>query len=204
MPKKEQHLGIKLREAMELRELKNQAAIARYFGVSAPTVSGSWLKHGRIGKEHYPNLVRYFELPYEWWFGSPAVGFPEAVRSGMRRAGLTINVVATELGVTEHTVEDWIGGKTMPADSKMKRLARMIGVEPGALREASKGTPIVLSQMQGEHVTDEDELRLLQAYRGLEKPWAKTALRRRAVELLEEFGKRGVKNPWAETPGSTQ
>ena len=69
MPKiKEPHLGGKLRLAMDAKGVI-QAEIAREFGVKPPTVSVDWLKHGRIDKKHYPRLVSYFGLPYEWWFG---------------------------------------------------------------------------------------------------------------------------------------
>lgn len=84
----------------------------------------------------------------------------------------------------------------MPGDARLKRLAKMIGVEASTLRYGDEKSPRVLPQMQGEHVTDEDELALLRAYRGLKKEWAKEALRRRAVELLEEFGEPGISNPW--------
>ncbi len=64
----EQHLGDKLRLAMEAKKV-TQAAVAREFGVKPPTVSVDWLKFGRIDKKHYPRLVSFFRLPYEWWFG---------------------------------------------------------------------------------------------------------------------------------------
>ena len=64
-----EHLGHKLRRAMTAKDVK-QAAVAQAFGVRPPTVSGDWLKHGRIAKKHYPRLVEYFGLPYEWWFGN--------------------------------------------------------------------------------------------------------------------------------------
>lgn len=71
MPKtnEELHLGHKLQEAIDSKGV-SQADVARYFGVKPPTVSNDWLVHGRIGKKHYPKLVEYFGLPYEWWFGA--------------------------------------------------------------------------------------------------------------------------------------
>lgn len=66
--KTEQHLGDKLRLAMDAKDVK-QADVAREFGVKPPTVSSDWLKFGRIDKRHYPRLVAFFGLPYEWWFG---------------------------------------------------------------------------------------------------------------------------------------
>lgn len=64
----EQHLGDKLRLAMNAKGVK-QVDVAREFGVKPPTVSVDWLKFGRIDKKHYPRLVKFFGLPYEWWFG---------------------------------------------------------------------------------------------------------------------------------------
>jgi hypothetical protein len=70
MPKSHEnpHLGKKLLEAMSLKNVK-QVEVADHFKVKPPTVSGDWIKFGRIGKKHFPELVSYFGLPYAWWFG---------------------------------------------------------------------------------------------------------------------------------------
>ena len=81
----------------------------------------------------------------------------------------------------------------MPRDKELKKLAKMIDVDPSVLR-FGESRPGTLPLMVGEHVTDEDELALLRAYRGL-TTWARNALRRRAVQLLEEFSERGPHNP---------
>lgn len=71
MPKDDSpHLGHKLAQAMAIKGVK-QVDVLRAFNVTAPTASSDWLKFGRIGKQHYPKLVEYFSLPYEWWFGTP-------------------------------------------------------------------------------------------------------------------------------------
>lgn len=75
-----------------------------------------------------------------------------------------------------------------------RQLAALIGIDVGDLCLAPGQIP-VLPQLT-EYITDESELALLQAYRGLRKEWAREALRRRAVELLEEFGEKSVHNPW--------
>lgn len=127
--------------------------------------------------------------------------FATQVREGMRRAGLKVQDVATECGVTRETVRLWRKGETVARDDKLRKLSKMIGVDPSALRfEPGKSPP--LPQVNGEHITDEDELALLRAYRGLKKPWAREALRRRAVELLEEFGEKDAANPWGKAPGT--
>ena len=65
----QRHLGHKLADAIKLKGVQ-QSEVATYFEVKRPTVSSDWLKHGRIAKKHYPKLVEFFELPYEWWFGA--------------------------------------------------------------------------------------------------------------------------------------
>lgn len=78
-PEDTDHLGKKLAKAMEYKatalglDRLPQAAVAREFSVPPPVISQDWLPHGRIAKKHYPHLVEYFELPYEWWFGKAAV-----------------------------------------------------------------------------------------------------------------------------------
>jgi len=123
----------------------------------------------------------------------------------MDKSGVTPADLVAELGVNKETVRLWRGGERMPGEKHLARLAKMIGVDPAHLRYGGKGElKESLPQLSGEHITDEDELRLLQAYRGLKKEWAKTALRRRAVELLEEFGEPGARNPWAKSGNNSQ
>lgn len=81
------HLGHKLAQAIDLKRVQ-QAEVARFFAVSRPTVSSDWIKHGRIHKRHYPKLVEFFELPYEWWFGSPK---RDAVREELLRYYSTLS-----------------------------------------------------------------------------------------------------------------
>lgn len=123
--------------------------------------------------------------------------FRQRLLAAIQRSGVRPKDIAKELKVDPETVRLWIRGERMPGDARMKRLAKMIGVKPADLRYGGQDQTPTLPQMRGEHVTDEDELAMLQAYRGIKKEWAREALRRRAVELLEEFGEPGVKNPWA-------
>jgi transcriptional regulator with XRE-family HTH domain len=129
--------------------------------------------------------------------------FAHRLKSGMAKSGVTAAAIVEELKVDGETVRLWRKGERMPGDAKLKRLAKMIGVSASDLRYGPEKSGVVLSQMQGEHVTDEDELALLSAYRGIKKEWAREALRRRAVELLEEFGEPGWKNPWKNLHGSS-
>lgn len=127
---------------------------------------------------------------------APYPEFAQRLGAGMTKAGVRAVDVAKELAVDQETIRLWMRGERMPRDPKLKRLAKMIGVEPSVLRYGPEKSVAAFPQLRGEHVTDEDELHLLQAYRGLGKEWAKDALRRRAVELLEEFGRPGAENPW--------
>lgn len=133
----------------------------------------------------------------------PYSHFAKQVKDGMRRSGVTVTAITEECGVSRETVRLWRKGVSVPRDKSLRKLAKMIGVDVAALRfEGDR--PAALPRVQGEHVTDEDELALLIAYRGLRKNWAREALRRRAVELLEEFGDKGAANPWAKVkpPGT--
>lgn len=137
--------------------------------------------------------------------------YPEFARellAGMARTGVSVKDIVGEIKVDGETVRLWKRGERMPRDAKLHKLAKMIGVDVATLRfgDAAKGDRRTgsASKLKGEHVTDEDELALLEAYRGLKKEWARQALRRRAVELLEEFGERGAKNPWAKSDTGTQ
>ena len=114
-PRQDDHLGHKLREAISLKTPPvTQAAVAKHFGVKAPSVNGDWLKHGRIHKRHYPELVRYFGLPYEWWFGS-ATGDPrvEAIISmlgtmndrGRQEALAAVSAIAKRRGLEQDKPE---------------------------------------------------------------------------------------------------
>ena len=100
------HLGHKLGEAMAIKGVA-QKDVAEEFSVSKPTVSSDWLKHGRIAKKHYVKLVEFFELPYEWWFGSPRrdslreeiIKCYASLSPESRRA---LKKMATELCAAEH------------------------------------------------------------------------------------------------------
>jgi hypothetical protein len=99
---------------------------------------------------------------------APHRDFALRLAEGMRRAGLTPKDVEIECDVDEESVRLWRRGERMPRDKNMKTLAAMIGVKPSDLRYGSSALGR-LPQLAGEHVTDEDELALLKAYRGLEK-----------------------------------
>jgi hypothetical protein len=119
----------------------------------------------------------------------------------MQRAGIRPKIIVDTLQVDPEAVRLWMRGERMPRDTQMKKLAKMIGLDVADLRYGPRG-PAALPQMRGEHVTDEDEIALLRAYRGLRKEWMKEAVRRRAVELLEEFNEPDATNPLGKGPRS--
>lgn len=132
----------------------------------------------------------------------PKATYPEfgrEVSAAIKKARLSSKDIELELGVTDEAIRLWKKGQRMPGDRTLRRLAKMLGVDVATLRYPTdaKGKPMPTGT--GLHVTDEDEIHLIEAYRGLDKDWAKQALRQRAVELLEEFGKKGATNPWAKS-----
>jgi transcriptional regulator with XRE-family HTH domain len=115
------HLGAKLAKAIAEKGV-TQKDVAAEFKVKPPTVSGDWIKHGRIGKRQIPHLVRYFERPYEWWFddgattprGTPrgfAAGLARRFRDAMQRVGyqkpdhtMNVSALAKDAGCSPSTI----------------------------------------------------------------------------------------------------
>lgn len=126
----------------------------------------------------------------------------ELLASRMRATGVTPKDIREECNVDAETVRLWMRGKRMPRDKELRKLAKMLDVDVAALRFNETKKAVLPLVQGGEHVTDEDELALLRAYRGLSKEWARNSLRRRAVELLEEFGPKGAANPWGTKNGT--
>ncbi len=129
----ESHLGQLLAQAIKDKGVR-QVDVAREFGVKQSTVSSDWIKHGRIGKRHYPRLVVYFGKPYPWWFGGESpdttTGSSEGSRAANEKQGYGVIRVdrlaargsmgrGQELADTDHVVErltltaDWVR-QTLP------------------------------------------------------------------------------------------
>lgn len=53
-----QELGRAIGEAI-LRKGVSKTAVAKHFGIKGPSIY-DWIKHGRVGKQHLNELVRYF------------------------------------------------------------------------------------------------------------------------------------------------
>ena len=127
--------------------------------------------------------------------------FGKRLRETMLREGVKTRDVAEELGVDPEAVRLWRAGKRMPKPDSMKKLAKMLGISVAALRD---GDVAPEDLMPGALVvTDDDERTLLETYRKL-RPWAQTALRRRAAQLLEEFAPKGPENPFGKKSRHSQ
>ena len=113
------HLGNKLREAIVAKGVR-QVDVARHFGVKASTVSSDWLKHGRIAKDHYPKLVEYFGLPYEWWFGPAAA---DKKISGVMLAMLNMSEDDKNHVVRQCTADNQLRKATSVAPATKKKRA---------------------------------------------------------------------------------
>lgn len=124
---------------------------------------------------------------------------PELFRSmqAWKARGGRTRMVTEALKITPEMARRYMEGAAMPRPAKMKKLAALIGVSPAELQYGTKidtrRTP-GLETIPVQEVTA-DEQRLLAMYRDM-APFAKEALRIRAAELLEEFGKATVKNPF--------
>lgn len=132
--------------------------------------------------------------------GPKYVEFGRALCAAMNANGTKSADVAQELQVSAESVRLWRAGISMPRDKRLKTLAAMVGVDPAVLRYGAAVTRQGLPALAGEHVTDDDEIALLHAYRGLRSSWARRALRARALQLLQEFGEPGVENPFGRAP----
>lgn len=122
--------------------------------------------------------------------------FARSMQAWKARGGRT-RMVTEALKVTPEQARRYMNGEAMPRPNKMKKLAALIGISPAELQYGAKidarRTPGLVTVPVQEVTADEQ--RLLVMYRDM-APFAKEALRIRAAELLEEFGKATAKNPF--------
>ena len=125
--------------------------------------------------------------------------YPElahALKRWKARGGRT-RWIADALGVKYEMARRYVEGKAMPRQQKMKKLAALIGVPAAELHYGKKLDPRRtpgLATVPVSNVTPEEQI-LLETYRRL-PPAAQGALRVRASELLEEFGRKSEVNPF--------
>lgn len=121
----------------------------------------------------------------------------KSLQAWKARGGKT-SWIASALDVTFEQARRYVEGKAMPRPSKMKRLAALIGISAAELQYGVKidprRTPPGTAMFQLANVEPEEQV-LLETYRKL-PPFAQEALRMRAAELLEEFGKKSEANPF--------
>lgn len=123
----------------------------------------------------------------------PHEEFAARLAGAMKRAGLTVADVAKALGVTYEMARRYHEGIAMPRQDKLKNLAALLGMSPAQLlygmsEDAGRRAPGVLG------MTPEEE-QLITTYRAL-PAFGQKALRARAAELLEHFGKASPENPF--------
>jgi transcriptional regulator with XRE-family HTH domain len=119
--------------------------------------------------------------------------FAKRLREAMARNGVTSKAVEAELRVSDETVRLWRAGERMPGHDNMKWLARMLGVSSAFLRDGEISEADALPGALV--ITDDEERLLIETYRSL-KPWGQQALRKRAAQLLEDFGPKSPANPY--------
>lgn len=106
--------------------------------------------------------------------------------------------VAKAIGVTREMVRRYRCGMALPRKTKMEKLAALLGLPPAELQYPGRKTD---PRVSGPDATipmvavTPEERALLEAHRQLPE-FAQKALRARAVQLLQEFGKASTANPF--------
>ncbi len=60
--------------------------------------------------------------------------FPEALRWAMSRAGMGVNKLAREVGLSKSTIRNWLKGHDRPTSKeRIERIEEALGLSPGAL-----------------------------------------------------------------------
>lgn len=129
----------------------------------------------------------------------PHEAFGRLVSDKLDRMRLSNPKAAKAVGVTPEMIRRYRDGLVMPRDRALEKLAKLLGVPVGELRygKAAPGKP---QPMPLERLTP-DERFMLEEFRQL-PDYAQKAARARIIELLEEFGPPGTKNPFGK--GGTQ
>lgn len=129
----------------------------------------------------------------------PHEAFGRLVSAKLDRMGLSNPKAAKAVGVTPEMIRRYRDGLVMPRDRALEKLAKLIGVPVSELRYG-KGTGSKSYPLPLEKLTPEERF-MLEEFRQL-PDYAQKAARARIIELLEEFGKPGARNPFGK--GGTQ
>lgn len=146
-----------------------------------------------------PMVAREKSPPEKGAEERPYASFGLVVAEKLDRAQLSNVAAARALGVTVEMIRRYREGMAMPRDQKMAKLAKLIGVSPSELRYGSKAKnkehPLPLSKLSPE------DRAMLEEYQQL-PDFARKMARARIIELLEEFGAPGKKNPYGKGGGT--
>ena len=103
--------------------------------------------------------------------------FPLILKSYMDQFGMNQTDIAKRLNVSKQTVSDWMNGKKFPRVDKMQQLADIFGVLLSDMYTPSQQKLIMKEGSSGQiYKLSEDEKRLIDLYRGAEKPARKIAM----------------------------
>lgn len=129
--------------------------------------------------------------------------FGARLAAELERAKATIPDIARACGVSAEAARRWTIGAAMPRPNHMRKLAALLGISPADLQYGRVNERNAAPGLMGPQLTPlrPDELLLIEQYRAL-PDYAQRALRARAVELVEAFGKSSTSNPFGQ--GGTQ
>lgn len=103
--------------------------------------------------------------------------FPLILKSYMDQFGMNQTDIAKRLNVSKQTVSDWMNGKKFPRVDKMQQLADIFGVLLSDMYTPSHQKLILKESSPGPiYKLNDDENRLIDLYRGAEKPARKIAM----------------------------
>ena len=103
--------------------------------------------------------------------------FPLILKSNMDQFGMNQTDIAKRLNISKQTVSDWMNGKKFPRVDKMQQLADIFGVLLSDMYTPSQQKLIMKEGSSGQiYKLSEDEKRLIDLYRGAEKPARKIAM----------------------------
>lgn len=134
---------------------------------------------------------------------APFLEFGTRLAAAMARAHVSVPELAKAAGVTPEMARRYTLGTAMPRPEKMKKIAALVGLSPSELQYGTVSGSNAAPGLLGPHVVTlgAEELQLIDQYRQLPE-YAQRALRARATELVEAFGKASPVNPFGK--GGTQ
>lgn len=103
--------------------------------------------------------------------------FPLILKSYMDQFGMNQSDIAKQLKVSKQTVSEWMNGKKFPRVDKMQKLADIFGVLLSDMYTPSRqNSTLKENSLAPSYKLNDDEKRLIDLYRGAEKPARKIAM----------------------------